>query len=964
MRVPYITSPPLPIPGDSSSALSRFKYNPELNTPTTPANARPHAFNNKWTAPAADALSAAADATRAISKDILQRKNDITTKNALVSLSDELGSRLYTDDNAIFKLQGINAVNAVKTIKDFFEEAVQKHSKGLHPDAQRQFAEMAFSLRVSTQTAVGRHASAELMKAHNAADAAAIMTYQKSALFAFNDDRVFGDNRERMLDQVASTSGRLGLNREQADASLKQMDSDLQLKRGLAFLNSGNLERAEEILESGQLGSLDTEALTGKLMTAKQQQAFTLIAALPQEQRQETAQSPNKLATLGITLTESQMLPVQGKLRVLQQQELQAEQKAREQAGQNLMAQVARTALGLGPNETKPDPVAAYQLLQDADPALLDPEEKAEALAALEQGRTGQDDPAFVLEAQKLLAAGEEITNAELAKAVTCGQLSPKSLKELEKLREMAEGPRAGLLEHAFRELDKAFERAAGGAEASPELVAAHLRARSETMQAILGAKDDESAREMLDLRSSRYLVPAILERYLPGGAGEEGREPEDADAAAMRALSESLAPFLKDAGFGIIEAFNSFLALAQDIGDESTEALPDGELHASLKERFAGAERVRIPQPFPTPKTTSGVMTKDIAQFMTGFLIGNRAQAGSKAGEFVKGMRSGAFSDFFFSSGPEGDTGIGERFKRTVEGAIYGAGATAATKVVGKVGGVVAGKLGAAASEPLRKVSRVMGHSPEEFTAYVRNNKPAAVEQYIKDFGHHLDLDMARSYCGAYAESAQGALKNTLATNEPAGQLTAAVYEHLLKQPAGAGKQNVVRIGGGAGGSGKSSSLFENSAFENVLSKPHITVDTTLAGPHGLKRIDQALTAGKNVEIMFVVRDPLEAITSTFTRAEKAGRYIPLETLVNMHLSARDNIRKAMHLHAGDKRVKIYFVDNTTGAKPSGFTDAALLDRMNYENLYQRGRDALEQEYKNGTITKEIYLRILNGAN
>ena len=80
------------------------------------------------------------------------------------------------------------------------------------------------------------------------------------------------------------------------------------------------------------------------------------------------------------------------------------------------------------------------------------------------------------------------------------------------------------------------------------------------------------------------------------------------------------------------------------------------------------------------------------------------------------------------------------------------------------------------------------------------------------------------------------------------------------------------------------------------------------------------------------------------------------------MHLSARDNIRKAVELYANDSSVRIRFLDNT-GAKPGGLADSSLLDKMNYKDLQQRARAALETEFKNGTISEEIYRGILNGA-
>jgi len=641
MRTPYITSPPFPIPGDSTSALARFKYNPELGWPKMVTNARQAAFGDSWTSPLSKGFAAVAEATSAISKEMLRRKNATAAKNAFAALSAETDDFLHTNDSAIFKRLGANAVDAVKDTRIFYEKAVQKHSKGLHPDAQRQFGEMAQASRFSAQTAVGKHAAAEFMKTENAADAAAITALQNTALLAFTDDRVFGDNRQRMLDQVTASAGRLGYEGEQADLWTKQMDSELQRKRAEAFVKSGNLERADEILQSGELGPPDVETLTNKLTAARQQQAFTLLASLPQEQRLETANSPEKLAELGITLDEPQMRQVQGKLRVLQEQERRMEKKARENSERDLMARVVRMALGLGENRGKPDPVGAHQLLLEADPAIFGEGVLDEAFAALGQGRIGQDDPAFVLEAQKLLAGGTDISNAELARAVACGKLSPKTLKKLEKLRETADGPRGTLIEYAFKKLDEAFgvrsakvgepggpgvtgglgESAGVGepdgsggvglsagsvrqdeAESTPELIAAWLKARNEVMHAILEAKDDEAAREMLDLRSSKDLVTGILQRHLPQAATspdeEEDRYPEDADAATMRALYNGLASFIRTTGSDIVAGNTAQAAtLSNDtlLGDTLEAAAQAAQQQAPAQEwQQRYADRVR----------------------------------------------------------------------------------------------------------------------------------------------------------------------------------------------------------------------------------------------------------------------------------------------------------------------------------------------------------------------------------
>jgi hypothetical protein len=169
MRVPYITSPPFPIPGDTTSGLARFRHGLELGTPMRQGNAPAGMFGDSWLEPAAKGLAAATEATRIISRDMLRRKNEITAKKAFAVLSAETDDFLHKDDNAIFKRRGTDAFEAVKDTRIFYEKAVQRHSRGMHPEARRLFSEMAFTSRISTQTAVGRHAGAEFMKAHNLA---------------------------------------------------------------------------------------------------------------------------------------------------------------------------------------------------------------------------------------------------------------------------------------------------------------------------------------------------------------------------------------------------------------------------------------------------------------------------------------------------------------------------------------------------------------------------------------------------------------------------------------------------------------------------------------------------------------------------------------------------------------------------------------------------------------------------
>jgi hypothetical protein len=410
-----------------------------------------------------------------------------------------------------------------------------------------------------------------------------------------------------MLEQVKTSTRRLGQSEEQVGAYLRQMDSDLQLKRAEAFLASGNLDRADEILHSGELRPVEAEALTDKLTGKRLEQAFTLLASLPEDQRLEAAQ-PEKLAEFGLSLDEKQTSTLKDMLLIQQEQDRRAIEAAREQYEKGALAGAIRAALGLARNGTRngerpgPDPAAAYRMLQEAD---IDESIRAEALAALKNGTLDRDDPGLVLAMQNRITGGGAVTDVELIRAVACGKLSVDTEIGLEKLRKEAKGPRGGMLGHAFRMIDTAFGANTAFA-ATPELNTAQLKAREEAMRAILGAESDQLARKMVDVNSPESILPGVVEWYR-----------EDTEAQLLRDFSGDLAPLLKAAGHGSVKGVNEAINLVYELGAKLREIGPewadysmnldftgDGLLPKISWDKGGPKGRLQIPQPFDEPET------------------------------------------------------------------------------------------------------------------------------------------------------------------------------------------------------------------------------------------------------------------------------------------------------------------------------------------------------------------------
>lgn len=251
---------------------------------------------------------------------------------------------------------------------------------------------------------------------------------------------------------------------------------------------------------------------------------------------------------------------------------------------------------------------------------------------------------------------------------------------------------------------------------------------------------------------------------------------------------------------------------------------------------------------------------------------------------------------------------------------------------------------------------------TPQEFGNWVKTKPQEAYAAYTERFGNKLDVDDARKLCEAYETSRAGRIANTEAVHKPASNLINGLFEQMLKEAPGQGQRNLVTFTAGAGGSGKSTAIRDNPALREQLEGSQIIYDTTFAGSGSLKKLESSLAAGKDVEIFYVARDPLDAIISTFHRAQETGRYVPLDILVKGHMDALTNIREAAKKYVDNDRVQIRVIDNTEKSIIS-IKDITFLDSLNYNNFAQRAKDALDKESQNGRITVDLYNRILHGV-
>jgi hypothetical protein len=236
----------------------------------------------------------------------------------------------------------------------------------------------------------------------------------------------------------------------------------------------------------------------------------------------------------------------------------------------------------------------------------------------------------------------------------------------------------------------------------------------------------------------------------------------------------------------------------------------------------------------------------------------------------------------------------------------------------------------------------------------------PSLVEQYkaLKDSqgGKVLNTDIARELSEDY-------LKNrTLSANvhEPASTFIKRYYADLLAKPAQP-NASVLFTGGGTG-AGKTSSLGET--LPNVARQAEIVYDTNMNKLESArKKIDQALEAGRKVDLVYTYRDPVEALRlGSLSRAMHqiadfgTGRTVPLKEHIRTHTGSKEVMPQLMDIYKDNPNVRMAVVDNSLGKGQARISTLEGLPKLDTKSLEKQLRNALEEEFKAGKITKEVY--------
>lgn len=245
-----------------------------------------------------------------------------------------------------------------------------------------------------------------------------------------------------------------------------------------------------------------------------------------------------------------------------------------------------------------------------------------------------------------------------------------------------------------------------------------------------------------------------------------------------------------------------------------------------------------------------------------------------------------------------------------------------------------------------------------------VRQNAPALAAAYREKFGNEISTDNARELVSPeYAASREARTQLTRATRKPAAALSDHLFDEALKN-SDPNKPLVVIMTAGGTGAGKTSVLRGNSD----LADAQFVYDSNLSSKKSsVAKIESARAAGNRVQVLFVKREPVEALTGgVLPRAMEEGRVVDLEAHARTHRDAAVNFGYLIRKYANYPDVRFTAFDNTQGpgrARMASVEETAGI-RYSTDELRAQLRSALENEYANGRISEAVYRATLGSPS
>jgi len=195
-------------------------------------------------------------------------------------------------------------------------------------------------------------------------------------------------------------------------------------------------------------------------------------------------------------------------------------------------------------------------------------------------------------------------------------------------------------------------------------------------------------------------------------------------------------------------------------------------------------------------------------------------------------------------------------------------------------------------------------------FYAAIRNNEKALIDKYQETNGNIIDPDSVKKLDPRFAKDSSLAA----AVHEPSSYLSKVIWKNALEKKAAAGDDSATMFTAGGSGSGKSES--EKMARKLLgLKDDALTFDSVLGNfKSATDKINQTLDITKgNVDIVYTNATLDLAVMLNMKRS----RTVRLDTQLDAHIKASENIKKLAEHYKNNPRVNFTVVNNNTGDPP-----------------------------------------------
>lgn len=236
----------------------------------------------------------------------------------------------------------------------------------------------------------------------------------------------------------------------------------------------------------------------------------------------------------------------------------------------------------------------------------------------------------------------------------------------------------------------------------------------------------------------------------------------------------------------------------------------------------------------------------------------------------------------------------------------------------------------------------------------------PFTLEGYKKlkstDDGRIINADEARYLDAEFAAGKKAAR----VIHEEASKLADEAFADRLKTVR-EGKLPIAEFTAGGAGSGKTTALA-NAGVDT--SKANLIYDATLkTAKNAIAKIEQALSAGHDVNVRYILADPEAAWSRALIRAQEQGREVPIEVFEQTHKGSLETIKKLALKYKDRPDVEIKAYDNRGKAEDIREIPLEELADIAYSTNRQKLEGIANELYKQGKISDTIYRRSVGDA-